>query len=299
MGHGHSGPTVLIHISGGGNEGRGHIIRSSHLANLLVSMGHNVLVSFAASQEGLIPLWMRAPTYPIHMDVFRSQNPMKEARAFGFKPDVFVLDVMWPREDWLIAKRNAVIVGAGWSITDKVAAGADLLVYQTGWKVKHDRSVSGPEYLMLGPRYGQKPRQKSTSVLVSFGAGIPDIYARSCCEHLPEVVWPETGEMLYGLQVSSRIHAGSMGMSTYESMSQGCVPIVVSRSTDHADTARKMAGLGCLVNCGVIADCAPDAFVAVCRDLLVDDRLPIMAQAGVELIDGKGLERVAKHIVSL
>jgi hypothetical protein len=274
------------------------MIRSSHLANELEGLGAEVLVATSAHHSGLIPAWMKCPRAEIEgMDYLRSKNPVVET---DFSPDVFVLDVMFPRDDWLCAPKNVLIVGAGWSITEKIAEAADLLVFQTGWTVKAERSISGPKHLMLGPRYRGRPLGKTQQVMISFGAGIPRDYEEAAREAFPGALVPEGGEMLCGLQYRSRVHVGSMGMSSYESMALGCVPIVVSRSTDHEDTARKLQRLGVLVSCGILADCPPQSMVKIVQDVLLEGTLADkMSEAGMALVDGKGLGRVARRILSV
>jgi hypothetical protein len=296
MGHGRR-RRVLIYVSGGNNEGMGHIIRSSHLANALRDRA-DVRVAFSLSRGDLIPDWMACERFPIEMDYLRQANPVHASVVNGFEPDVFVLDVMWPKDDWLCAPKNVLIVGAGWTITKRIAEAADLLVYQTGWKIPG--CVSGPEHLMLGPAYARSEIAKTVSALISFGAGIPRGYEQAAREAFPDALVPESGEMLCGLQAHSRIHIGSTGMSTYESMAMGCVPVVVNRSTDHADTAKKMDDLGTLVNCGILASCTPETLVTVARDLLLNDDLrETMARRGRTLVDGKGLGRVADRILNV
>jgi len=294
MGYGHR-RRILIYVSGGGNEGMGHIIRSSHLANLLQEMGADVLFSYPEVREALIPDWMRCPRSPVPMDPLRQINPVLAA---DFPLDLFVLDVMFPKDEWVqAAPKSVVIVGAGWAITKEVAAAARLLVYQTGFPV-FKQKISGAKYLMLGPAYKKRGEDKTDDVLISFGAGIPPEYTNALTEAFPRALMPDQGEMLYGLQRMARIHVGSMGMSTYESMAMGCVPIVVCRSTDHANTAEKMDDLGTLITCGILADAPPKMLVSVVSDVLSrKEWLQQMAKRGMDLIDGNGLQRVAREVL--
>jgi hypothetical protein len=278
----------------------GHIVRSSHLANCL-SKSCEVGVAFDARRLELIPDWLLARRLPLKQTDLRDVSPVE---ASGFQADVFVLDVMFPRDDWLRScPRSVVIVGAGWSITEEIAAAASLLIYQTGFHVKHHYlvpSLSGPDYLMLGPAYGRRGGAKEREPLVSFGAGIPESYQVALLRAFPDALVPEPGEMLYGLQRAAPVHAGSLGMSTYESMSLGCVPVVVSRSTDHQETAAKLDAMGVVVDCGILADCPSRDMVPVVRDVLLDDRRrAVLAEAGQDLVDGKGLARVAKAVLNV
>jgi len=273
----------------------GHIIRSSHLANALRDRA-DVLFAFPLDKEHLIPDWMICERFPVEMDHLRQANPVHAAAVNGFDADMFVLDVMFPKDDWLCAPKNVLIVGAGWAITRKIAKAAQLLIYQTGWEIRG--CVSGPKYLMLGPAYERRGGTKTLDALISFGAGIPEEYEQAARQAFPDALIPESGEMLCGLQAHSRIHIGSMGMSTYESIAMGCVPVVVSRSTDHADTVRRLERLGVLVSCGILADCSPESLVAVAKDVLSESALlDRMSEAGQKLIDGKGLARVAERIL--
>jgi hypothetical protein len=55
-----------------------------------------------------------------------------------------------------------------------------------------------------------------------------------------------------------------------------------------------------VLNCGILTDAPPEMLVSVVRDMLLHEgAITTMAEKGMALIDGKGLERVAKHILAL
>ena len=306
--------SVLIYTETGLDVGLGHVTRMLHLANALQKAGAEV---------GSWPHRPTAATGWLH----RRGVPMGPSVA-----DIGVIDVMnW--DNRMVdafkagARKLVVVIGAGQSSKAR-AVGADLMVYQTGWQPYGAASdlvpshLAGPDYLILGPEYTRPsgvPRNRDA--LVVFGAAVPWSYSVGVVAHLSSagltgtlVVPPyhahEFGHTklppgfdmicdprsLRELQSSHRVQVGSLGMSTYEAVAAGSIPVVVGRSSDHVATGQRLERLG-MAHCpGHVDDVTPATLAMTAARILsnyafVRSRQPIM--------DGLGAQRVAKAILEL
>lgn len=265
---------IVIVTETGPNVGLGHLVRSNHLRNVL--------------------------------DCELRQGDL----SFRDNADLLVLDVMEPN-NWLENHRKTwgrlvVIVGAGWTVWERPAAEADLLIYQAVHKhATVGNAITGPEWVMIDPAYAtMRASPKRRGALIWFGAGIPRDYAEAVDGALSKsmdttlVLTPEDRGALLKLHAQHKIHVGSMGMATFEAMAAGCVPFVVGRSPDHADTAWALAQMRVCMSYGLWRDVKPELlawYAASCPDGLLQSR----ASGGQTLIDGKGIFRVAEKIRDL
>ena len=294
--------SVLIYTETGLDVGLGHVTRMLHMARALREAGaevgswpHRPTAATGWLRQRGVPLGPSAADIGV-MDVMNWDNRMVDAFKAG-------------------ARKLVVVIGAGQSSKTR-AAGADLMVYQTGWQPYGAASdlvpshLAGPDYLILDPAYAVRSNGPRWDALVSFGTGMPPHYARATAESLAErgitgtivgdscdgFVGVSPPEGLRGLQVAHKIHVGSLGMSTYEAVAAGSIPVVVGRSSDHVATGQRLERLG-MAHCpGHVDDVTPATLAMTAARILsnyafVRSRQPI--------IDGLGAQRVAKAILEL
>lgn len=300
-------PTVLILTEAGPGVGLGHITRCAHLAAALRNAGADV--------------WA-VPDRPTAATGFlRSRDVFTDSPLTA---DVGIVDLMHWDEAAVgnLADRTSrlvAIVGAGQPAI--VSGLVDLVVYQTGWPSpsvtvvggSNQRALFGPDYLILGPDYAHRQENHiRDGVLVCFGEGIPDDYVHSVTRGLYDkglggtLVLPpyirlfevdgfSAIECPDGLAVLQRLHSvqvGSIGMSTYEALAAGCLPITVGRTEDHAETGRRLTELGMGLCLGCYQDVQPE--------MLADATLKWSGFSwGFHRIDGLGAERVARKILEM
>ena len=270
-------PKILVVTESGPVVGYGHSVRSGHLAAVLDAA--------------------------TGVDVHQSE-PW----------DLVVLDVMRP-DLWLFGRETvdwrklAVIVGAGWTISEEVGAAADLVVYQTAFPVDdYGLSRAGPDFLILDPRYAAKSPPGDAGAVVWFGAGIDADWMERVILSLLDTAVPvsfpaRTPEWdpgwhgaLYHHHRRCAVHVGSVGMTTYEAAAAGCVPITVARSLDHDATGHQLDRIGICDHFGLATEIDPEVFASVVAELLRTDEVKRKRDVGIRTIDGLGVFRVAEEL---
>lgn len=95
------------------------------------------------------------------------------------------------------------------------------------------------------------------------------------------------------LMNESQLAITSSGLTKYEMANMGLPAIVISNNCKHADLMEDFAGHGTVVHLGAIEEVTEDiifgAVTALMKDKLNREK---MSNAGKQLIDGKGIERI-------
>jgi len=225
--------------------------------------------------------------------------------------DLMDYNVGYLRELHEDAKEIILLVGTGWTITPEVRGLCDLIIYQSILDPSKDVMEApgadllyGIQYILLGPEYTRQA-EKIRDAMIYIGGGVSKYYAAKVQHDVN--AW-NVGAPLYGCgtienslywsQSVSCVQVCTMGMCVYEGMAVGAVPLMISRSHDHADTANAIQREDCGISLGLVSRVHPSAVGEACRELLESPNLIAqMAQTGREMVDGRGVYRVAKRIL--
>lgn len=217
-------------------------------------------------------------------------------------------------------KQLVVIVGVGWSITERTRALADLIIFQgigePSRRVQEaagGRIITGLDYVIVGK---PAPKAERDGALVFMGGSIPWSYSVELCRwldsfglrgtvvagwHLNDTEgWlPSSFQMvsrphnLSALQASHKLQVSSMGMSVFEAMLAGTPVVCVSREKDHWASAATLDDAGLLVDCGLVYQTAPEELAGWAAHAYQDPGLLAdLSASGRLAIDGRGRERV-------
>ena len=87
----------------------------------------------------------------------------------------------------------------------------------------------------------------------------------------------------------------SFGVTAFETMAAGIPTLCLSISDDHASAADALSGG--LVHLGAVEDVSEQRIVHAVRNILRSDALARLSISARQMVDGKGVERVAAKIM--
>lgn len=328
---------TLFYVRSGYQIGGQHQARwngSSGFNAHQVGMGHVVRCArLAAHMDGAIIL-----THPDEPGcAYLRDTGMYPALAYDIEPEadmlngiikdrgieMLVIDCMETNNDLLEAiqvPKLVVIVGVGWSITERTRALADLIIYQGVGRpsvavqdAPGGKILRGIEYTIVGSPATPTARD---GILVFVGGGIPWSYSVALCKQLDKSGLSGTvvagwhiddsadglpasfakRERLPGLsslQASHLLQVSSMGMSVYEGMAAGIPVACVSRDEDHWGCANELDEAGLLVDCGLASETSPKELAGWAEYVYGQQLLrEQIARDARHAVDGRGIERV-------
>ena len=306
------------HLFNGYQVGMGHVVRCS----LLAGPGDRFLTHVKEpGMEYLRALGLAC--YVVGDGISEAESIRYWLKFWEGAFDRLVVDVMHIDNDMLasvrdIVKRIIVIVGVGWSISERTRALADLIVYQglaaPSRRVQDaagGRILRGLEYAIVRNPVRRTGRD---GVLVFMGGSIPWQYSVDVCKELaqrglhgtvaagwhldktddglPEAFRKvERAPNLAELQASHSIQVCSMGMAVYEAMAAGTPCICVSREKDHWLTALELDDAGLIVDCGLVHQTSAAELAGCVEGTLLDSDL-MKQLSESRAIDGLGAGRV-------
>jgi UDP-2,4-diacetamido-2,4,6-trideoxy-beta-L-altropyranose hydrolase len=188
----------------------------------------------------------------------------------------------------------------------------------------------GPHYALLRPAF-QEARRRARKrdgrvgrLLVSFGGagpneatikslaavrelGRPDIAVdvvtgrgdpaalRDICPDLPQVTVHPAVEDMAGLMERADLSIGATGSTAWERCCLGLPAVVLTLAANQETNARELAALGCCAHLGRAEATDAGTLAAALRQLLAEpERVQAMSRAAFELVDGRGVQRVAR-----
>ena len=321
--------TTLIYCRSGKDIGMGHVVRCRHLADELRLRVDPVIVAAYPDEPGWSYL-EKAGTRRVALGpegLMRAIEIYRPSRVVDDRPGGRPAPGEMLFDDALLQRMRdkvrslVVLVGAGWNITERTKALADLIVYQgvgqpseallaaPGAKILH-----GLEYVILGPEYRDIEELDRSGAAVYFGGGVGLDYVSAVLEAMKDiggtvVLGPQhDGEHFesHGFGVSlapptmkrilerSRIFVGTMGMVAYEAIACRTFPVLVSRTEDHWRTADRLEEQGAAMNLGTIMGMLP-------RELGIRVRALLRGKAlgpPIGFVDALGAQRVAEEILA-
>ena len=277
---------AVIAYAQGGTFGNGHGVRMGHLAEALRDLGISVSMHNLADESGPdeIPV-------PKEKSVLIYDAP---------SPDIKMLRG---------AKRGGMkvahVVGVGREVTPELLWLSDLVIYQTGWDAAKENRwahsfsslvlaeepwteiLSGPDYLILDKVYADGPATKDVDVAMYFGGGITGDFSEATAKiligrGLSVGAGPIPSTAMAEMMRRARYFVGTVGVSMYEALSVGAVPVLIARTEDHQISARKMG-----LRAPLASDVTPQDLVG---------RIGTDPPAPKVEIDGLGTWRVAKAV---
>ena len=253
---------VCIYTIGDQVNGFGHVMRSLVLAEQLQQRGAEVVLATPTATPGLARL--RRSSFDL-AEILTTSDGWALPEA-----DLLVIDVEHgPRREFLESVRQnfktlVTVCGSGYKVDDPAAVDelSDLIVEQNPFDVTHvmaTEMLTGPQYIMIDPRYAELTADPEGPIVVSLGgadpygctqpianalgaagyggvrvvvgpaAGMPDIRNGA-----PEII--HAPESLLSVLDGASALIGALGMTAYEAAAAGVPSLLVSWTADHART---------------------------------------------------------------
>src|SRR3990167_1927824 len=284
--------SVLIYTIGDKAHGMGHVMRELVLARELRRRG--VEITFFTPPN--TPGWDRiqAAEFGISDVPIRTDAVIVdlEARA-GYSLDMSLIYKL--RMDY---HRLIVVNGAGWRRnTDGVAELVDLQVCQSVLEDAPDEpnTLSGPQYIMVDPRYAECVPDKNGPIAVAMGGlDTHGLNSYVCSQLNGGIRVADNRSSLLEVLNGASICVCALGMTTYEALAAGVPCIVTNWSADHERTAAELERRGCVINIGLWTTFEEWDLFGLVRKVGRDWEQ--MSRAGRELVDGRGVARAADRI---
>ncbi len=301
---------LALRVDGSSTIGLGHVMRCGSLANALVT-------------AGATPVWLTATPHHLPADL----DPAIEIVALdsddGLDNRLLAARIHFLVADWKVtdAKRVAGLRERGLHVTligNFLHGGIpDLHVRQgflPGLSESGAPALSGPKYLLLSKNYANLPareaNEKVKQILLSFGgthtpllARIRELLARAFPAIEIDCRGPATNgpvpPMSQALQTADiGILAG--GTSLHEAAATGLPTVCVPIAPNQLDRAAQFESAGLGVSLNPADPGFEHQFEADLAALITDvDRRQAMARTGQALVDGRGADRVARHLLGL
>ena len=304
---------IAIRADGGGGIGLGHVMRCTALAAALERLGHRAF--FITATPEVLPACLEDAA-----DIRILDEAETAARLTGFllRSDVSLLVGDWKHVDAaLVAAVRASGIVTALLGGQTGEATPDLLIRQSLAGTPSPPGVAtldGPDFLLLGRAYAGLPARTvapvARRVLISLGGTQTPVLGRieSALNALSdeiamevEVRRPGGGQMplpplLTALQDADiGILAG--GTTLHEAAATGLPVICVPIAENQTPRAGQVEPLGLGIRIAPDDD-LEERLVQALRALLADTpRRAAMARAGQALVDGRGAERVARHLL--
>lgn len=325
--------SVLIYTSGDQQHGLGHVKRQLTLAGELLSRMVRVGFEVPPKTVGhqLIDTWASSRLFTIVNEPSRKHDLIIIDIEHG--PSRELLE-----EARRKFHKVVVVGGVGFPVADQGAIDelVDLQIYQSiaindGF-VSASKHLIGCEYLIINKEY-QSLRKVygsdvfGSNVLVVMGGGDPHGITGVVCEAakiscngngmgVRAVIGPAVGSggkmllpdgvkyfyappHLAGAFASARCAITALGMTTYEAACVGIPTASIGWSEDHVETAKKLEGAGITVNLGLWNNPNWEKAKSFVEKMSDEHEWRKMYEAGRNLVDGLGVERVAEEIVRL
>ena len=213
-----------------------------------------------------------------------------------------------------------VIVGAGHTITPQTRWIADLVVYHTIYNpalslwTPGETVLQGLEYIMMDPAFASPNRMINPvyDFVLYFGGGLHHRVVETIRTRLYNEnyrIWEMgSGEFKWvyrpaDLLNDAVIYLGSMGMMAYEAIAARAYPIVLCRSEEHVEDAKRLEDKGLLTSLGMITRPTKENSIDNLMDI-IESKLVELARGWnppahkTKLLDGKGIYRVALEILN-
>lgn len=317
---------VLLWVDAGPEAGFGHLGRGLALADALAAAG--ATCRFVVPPDVTARAWLRAAGHDDPILLGDPGHPWAEVLVAAETADVVVVDVRRP----LAADEvRALGVTARVVLIDDLGSGAalaDLVVAPCG-DGEPPRRLVGPQYMPLRAPALRPPRATAATpvVLVSMGGSDPGGLTAPVVEALAAVrprievrvvanpasrVWLQLGPLCarHGFAAPWAVEPGGLGrhlavadlavlafgVTVYEALASGVPAVALCRTAgDVAHVARLGDGVRSLGTAWTAAD-----VTAAVSALAADPAArAAMGRAGRAVVDGRGAERVAAHVVAL
>jgi len=318
---------VLIYTIGDVVNGFGHVMRSLTLAVQLHQRGVEVVFVTPDNTPGLDRL-RRSPFAVLgHVNDDWLSMPA----------EVVIIDVEHgPRRPFLKAAReryqNVVTVcGSGYKVDDPAAVGelSDLVIEQNPFA--HARTLpadtlTGPEYIMIDPRYADLTPNQNGPIVLSMGGGDPygvtqpiaNALGAAGYPHVKIIVGPAAAmpdirngkphiirapDSLLTYLDGASLFIGALGMTSFEAAAAGVPALLVSWTGDHEQVVQLFDESGAAINCGLAVNlnsAGVTELIGNIATLLAYEQVwSRMSAAARRLCDGQGAGRVADKLIEM
>jgi len=320
---------VCIYTIGDQVNGFGHVMRSLVLAEQLQQRGAEVVLATPTATPGLARL--RRSSFDL-AEILTTSDGWALPEA-----DLLVIDVEHgPRREFLESVRQnfktlVTVCGSGYKVDDPAAVDelSDLIVEQNPFDVTHvmaTEMLTGPQYIMIDPRYAELTADPEGPIVVSLGgadpygctqpianalgaagyggvrvvigpaAGMPDIRNGA-----PEII--HAPESLLSVLDGASALIGALGMTAYEAAAAGVPALLVSWTADHARTADLFAARGAAWSYGLAQNLSGAGITEMMGDIATLKKYRshwnYRSVCARSFCDGQGAARVAERLLSI
>jgi len=319
---------VLFFCDADAYVGFGHAARCLHLARLLKTRKASLQIAFQGhfSNGALHRMMTAAPDIRIlsPTDIDATTVGVIDRMTDPADPDVWdpVLT------DQVRARCSRLICIASGITVPRLPEGAICIGYQPGGPPANPPSVLwGFEYAPVAGTHvtGRKIERERGTALVAFGGSRDDValrltgaafsrlpgirrvevlkspvfagdLPRLACRPDQEVVWHENVESVVPLLSRASVVVTSYGNLAYEALVVGAAVCLLGQKPFQVRLAQRLEGLGVAVAAGLVSE--TDEMALADRIALTLEHAEVLKKRAVEILDGRGLDRIADVILN-